>query len=285
MERLKQKRSAAQTAFTKRANHLNTRANALDESDLKAEWRFFRGEHTRVTDAGFEYAMALREAEDDEAIKKADQIDEKITDCNRKFDEVKDLVFNSFWTRFAEEQIATLMKEACSALDQAEATDHLQISKMERELINKNLEREVYEVDNLVTDWMTMIPQAKLKEAKTNIRMLKKRQVKLCDKWAWQCDAWNEGVDEQKEQVRTKEDNGEKQGQTNEPPALTNPSNQNLPAESPITPTYSSYGALPNAASMPGQVHGVPSMYPAPLSFRPQITLERTHERLLPLES
>lgn len=37
MEKLKQKRSVAQTAFTKRANHLASRVNSLDESELKRE--------------------------------------------------------------------------------------------------------------------------------------------------------------------------------------------------------------------------------------------------------
>lgn len=124
-ERLRQKRSAAQTAFTKRANHLTSRAKALEERDLKAEWRELKGDHSRVEDAGFEYAMALRELEDEEATKKADQVDEKTLECDRKFDAVKHLIQNSFWTRFAEEQISTLLNEANSALDQAEATDHL----------------------------------------------------------------------------------------------------------------------------------------------------------------
>lgn len=62
-ERLRQKRSAAQTAFTKRANHLTSRAKVLEERDLKAEWRELKGDHSRVEDAGFEYAMALRELE------------------------------------------------------------------------------------------------------------------------------------------------------------------------------------------------------------------------------
>lgn len=82
-------------------------------------------------------------------------------------------------TRFAEEQITTLVKEADSALNKAEATDHLKLSRMERELLNKNLEREVYEVNSLVVGWTGLIPQAKLTESKACSRTLRKHQEKL----------------------------------------------------------------------------------------------------------
>lgn len=82
LERLKQKRSAAQTAFTRRANYLTSRASALGESEMRSEWRNFKVDHSRVRDAGFEYATALREVDDDEAKKKAENIDGKTAECD-----------------------------------------------------------------------------------------------------------------------------------------------------------------------------------------------------------
>lgn len=143
LERLKQKRSAAQTAFTRRANYLTSRASALGESEMRSEWRNFKVDHSRVRDAGFEYATALREVDDDEAKKKAENIDGKTAECDCKFDETEQIILISFWTRFAEAEITTLTEEAGSAMDQAEDTDHHHMTRRECELIHRNLEREV----------------------------------------------------------------------------------------------------------------------------------------------
>uniref|UniRef100_A0AAV2KLG9 Uncharacterized protein n=1 Tax=Knipowitschia caucasica TaxID=637954 RepID=A0AAV2KLG9_KNICA len=153
MERLRQKRTAAQAAFTKKANNLTSRVNPLEEGDVKAEWMNFKEDHNRVTDLGFEYSTALRELEDEEASVKANQIDERTHECDKKFDGVKLLVLNNLWTRFAKDKISDLVEEANLALDQAEAKDYQLLSRMERELINKDLEREVFEVNSLVTEW------------------------------------------------------------------------------------------------------------------------------------
>lgn len=82
LERQKQKCSAAQTAFTKRANLLTSRVNALGEREMRSEWRNFKVEHSRVTDTGFEYATALREVNSEEAKRKAEDIDEKTAECD-----------------------------------------------------------------------------------------------------------------------------------------------------------------------------------------------------------
>lgn len=82
LERLKLKRSAAQAAFTKRADHLVSRANALSETELRGDWRNLKMEHTRVHDTGFDYATALREDEEDEEATKVDKVDEKTTQCD-----------------------------------------------------------------------------------------------------------------------------------------------------------------------------------------------------------
>lgn len=123
-------------------------------------------EHSRVTDAGFEYATALREADSEEAKKKAENIDEKTAECDCKFDEAEQIVLRSFWTRFAEEEIATLAEEAESAMNQAEATDYEQMTRRQRELMNKNLEREVYEFERGLNEWIDLIPRSKVTESK-----------------------------------------------------------------------------------------------------------------------
>lgn len=75
LEKLKLKRSAAQTAFTRRANYLASRANALGENEMVGEWRHFKSERSKVRDAGFEYITALREAGDDHAEEMAVLVD------------------------------------------------------------------------------------------------------------------------------------------------------------------------------------------------------------------
>lgn len=210
LERLKLKRSAAQTAFTKRANHLTSRANALSETELRSEWRNLKVEHARVTDVGFDYATALQEEDDEEATKKAEEVDEKTAQCNIKLDETEQILRTSFWTRFAEEAFTTLVEEAELALDQAETTDPQKVNMRERELVNRNLERNIYEVTTAVNEWMDFIPRPNLKQSRDRTRKLKRRQERLWDKWAWN-QADDEDEKEQKRHDRDKEQdkNGE----------------------------------------------------------------------------
>ncbi|ROL48122.1 hypothetical protein DPX16_9932 [Anabarilius grahami] len=198
LERLKQKRSAAQTAFTKRANYLTSRVNALEESEMKSELRNFKVDYSRVRDAGFEYAMALRKVDDEEVKKKAESIDEKIAECDCKFDETKQIILTSFWTRFAEAEITSLAKDAGSAMDQVEVTNYHHMTRRERELINRNLEREVCSLERGLDEWKELIPQSNATELKDQIRKLKKRREKLWDEWAWQSDSQSD--DEMKAQ-------------------------------------------------------------------------------------
>ncbi|CAK6972110.1 hypothetical protein DPX16_9932 [Scomber scombrus] len=213
LERLKQRRSAAQTAFTRRANYLTSRATALGESEMVGEWRTFKSDHLRVRDAGFEYVTALREAEDERAEEIAEQIDKKTAECDNKFDETEQVVLKSFWTRFAEEAITTLANEAESAMDKAEETDYHQLSRKQCDLMNKSLEREVYELEKEVNDWMNLIPRSMLTESKDCVRKLKKRREKLWDEWAWQGNSQgfclvSKRKSQMKRQRKTKVDNG-----------------------------------------------------------------------------
>ena len=130
-------------------------------------------------------SLTLREEDDEEARRNTEQVDWKTAQCDRKFDETEQIVKGSFWTRFAEEAITTLAKEAELALDQAEATNHQQMTRRERELVNRDLEREVFELIKGVNVWMDLIPRSKLTESRDRSRKLKKRHEKLWDKWTW----------------------------------------------------------------------------------------------------
>ena len=185
LERLKQRRSAAQTTFTRRANQLTSRVNAMGEDEMIGEWRSLKSEHSKFRDAGFEYATALREAEDERAEEMAEHIDAKTAECDRKFDDIEQIVLKSFWTRFAEEAITTLATEA---MDQAEAADYHQMTRRQRDLKNRSLEREIADLEKEVKDWISLIPRSKVTESKECIRKLKKRCEKLWDEWAWQGD-------------------------------------------------------------------------------------------------
>ena len=184
LERLRLKRTTAQTAFTKRANQLTSRANALSEAELRSEWRNLKVEHTRLADAGFEYAAALREEGDEDAKTKAEQAEEKTAQSNIKLDETENHLRTVFWTKFAEEAFTTLVEEAEEAMDEAEGTDHEKLNKRQRELVNKNLEREIYDVTNILTEWTVFIPAPNLKQSRDRTRKLKRRQQRLWDKWS-----------------------------------------------------------------------------------------------------
>lgn len=153
---------------------------------MLGEWRSFKAEHSRVRDTGFEYVTVLREADDERAGEMVDLTEEKTAECDRKFDETEQIVLMSFWTRFAEEAITTLAKEAESAINQAEGINYHQITGKQRNLMNRSLEREVFRLEKEVNGWINLIPTPKLTELKDCVRKLNKRHEKLWDEWAWQ---------------------------------------------------------------------------------------------------
>lgn len=286
LEKLKQKRSAAQTAFTKRANHLASRASALGEEELVGELRIFKKEHLKVRDAGFEYTTALREDDDEHVIQLAEQVDEKTAECDRKFDETEQIVLMNFWTRFAGKSITTIANEAESAMNQAEATDYRQMTKRQRELVNRNLEREIFELEKEVREWMSLIPSPRLAESKDCIRKLKKRREKLWDEWSWQSGGEEEESDDKVELnqagERSKLEEAAPLGAqfSAEPlhPADIQPAS-NLQPNQPTGIPNLSYGTLPDAASTPNgtlnATQGGSGMNSGTYNVKPLISLER----------
>jgi len=289
LERLKQRRSAAQTAFTRRANHLTSRVNALEESDMIGEWRSFKSEHSRVRDSGFEYATALRETDDERAEEMAEHIDAKTAECDRKFDDTEQIILKSFWTRFAEEAITTLATEAASAMDKAEATDYHQMTRRQRDLMNRSLEREIFGLEKEVNDWISLIPRPKATESKECVRKLKKCREKLWDEWMWQgnTQGWvlsgveeeepDEAVEQNQDGQRSKpsEDAAPLGAQPN--PDLFDPGNTLQPSLPSVPPNLS--GVPPDAASTPNgtfrALQGGSSLNTGTYNVKPLISLER----------
>lgn len=52
-------------------------------------------------------------------------------------------------------------------MDQAEATDHQHMTRRERELIHRNLEREVYNLERGLDEWKDLIPSPRQQSEKT----------------------------------------------------------------------------------------------------------------------
>lgn len=104
---------------------------------------------------------------------------EKTAGCDRKFDETEQIVLMSIWTRFAEGSITTLAREAKSAIDEAEKTDYKQKTRKQHDLMNKSLERDIFELEKDIDDWMMLIPRPELTKIKDCIRKLRKRHEKL----------------------------------------------------------------------------------------------------------
>lgn len=295
LERLKQRRSAAQAAFTRRANHLTSRVNALGESEMISEWRSFKSEHSKVRDAGFEYATALREA-DEHAEEMAEHIDAKTAECDHKFDQTEQIVLKSFWTRFAEEEITTIANEAASAIDQAETTDYHQMTGRQCDLMNRSLEREIFVLEKEVDNWMNLIPRPKVTESKELIRKLKKRREKLWDEWTWQGETQGRflpGIEKEElgESIEQNQDRQQsKAGQkamslgTQPNSDLFNSGNTQLPVEGtqpnlPCGPPNTRYGVFPDNTSMQdGTFRTLQSgsgMISGTHSVKPLISLER----------
>lgn len=119
LEKLKSVRSRAQASFTKRA-HTLTKPGLLEPTEVLSEWKIFRTDFSKVMDAGYEYAEALRESTDKEVIESANQVDGKTAECENRFLEVKNATQETFWTSYAEEVFFKQVKTAESAITEIE---------------------------------------------------------------------------------------------------------------------------------------------------------------------
>ncbi|KAM3603141.1 uncharacterized protein V6R79_017157 [Siganus canaliculatus] len=90
------------------------------------------------------------------------------------FDETEQIVLRSFWTRFIKEEITMLAADAESSMDKVETANHQQMIRRQCELMNRNLEQEVYELKRGLNEWIDLIPRAKVTESRDHNRKLRK---------------------------------------------------------------------------------------------------------------
>ncbi|CAL8388968.1 unnamed protein product [Boreogadus saida] len=184
LENLKTVRSRAQASFTKRA-HTLTKPGLLETTEILREWKIFRTDFSKVTDAGHEYAVALRESTDDKVIASAGQIDVKTEECENKFLEVKKAAQEAFWTGYAEEAFFKQAKTANSAITQAEEQAqnlfYQEVNPLKSRLRNRGLEREVTELGEMLEEWEELVPGTKAIDLRTRHKALKKRVLALSD--------------------------------------------------------------------------------------------------------
>lgn len=182
LEKLKSVRSRAQASFTKRA-HTLTKPGFLEPTEVLKEWKLFRVDFSKVIDAGYEYAEALRESTDKEVIESATQIDVKTAECEKRFLEVKKATQGIFWTSYAEEAFFRQAETAESAITQAEEEEvNFRKSIKDRRLRNRGLEREVIELEEMLVEWKELVPGPKTLDLRTRHKTLKKRVLVLSDK-------------------------------------------------------------------------------------------------------
>lgn len=77
--------------------------------------------------------------------------------------------------------------------------------------MNRSLEREVFELDRELNEWINLIPTPRVTESRDRMRKLKKRREKLWDEWVWQgsTQGWDlSGVEEEEpdEEVEQNQD-------------------------------------------------------------------------------
>ena len=181
LEKLKSGRSRAQASFTKRGNTL-TKPGLLESTEILREWKIFKADFSKVTDAGHEYAEALRESTDEEVKTSADQIDAKTAECENKFLKVKKAAQGTFWTGYAEEVFFKQAKTAESAITQAEEEEGNPLKSIrDRRLRNRGLEREVNELGEMLVEWKELLPGSKEIDLRTCHKALKKRVLALSD--------------------------------------------------------------------------------------------------------
>ncbi|KAJ8014532.1 hypothetical protein DPEC_G00041200 [Dallia pectoralis] len=182
LDKLKSVRSRAQASFTKRA-HILTKPGFLEPTEVLKEWKLFRTDFSKVTDAGHEYVEALRELMDEEVQVFADQIDVKTAECENRFLEVKVATQETFWTSYAEEAFFKQVNTAETAITQAEEEEvNPRKSIKDRRLRNRALDREVVELGEMLVEWTELVPGSKALDLGTRHKTLKKRVLALSDK-------------------------------------------------------------------------------------------------------
>lgn len=260
LDKLKSVRSRAQASFTKRG-HTLTKAGLLEPGELLSEWRSFKEDFSRVTDAGHEYAEALRESADETVRASAEQIDQKTSECADRFLEAKRATQEAFWNGFAEAAFFTQAKTTDTALTQAEEEElNPQRSFKDRRLRNMGLDREVAELGGMLEEWKDLIPASKAVALRARYGTLRKRALALSDKLA--ADEEDEGSGRQQGSVA-----GDSLADF-----VNNPALQSSPDKSIDVKLESNTNrGIPSMNTQP-RLQG---LYQGGLEQRPQISLER----------
>lgn len=179
LDKLKSARSRAQAAFTKRGNAL-IKPGLLEPLEILNEWKMFKIDFTKLTDIGYEYAEALREADDDAT---AVLIGTKTAECEDRYLEVKTATQKIFWESHAEQAFTTQAKTTESAIASAEQEDQDPLRSIkDRRLRNRALDREVADLLDMQNGWGELIPGPTALDMKTAYKSLKRRVVALEDR-------------------------------------------------------------------------------------------------------
>lgn len=253
-------RSRSQASFTKRC-HTLTKAGLLEPGEILREWKSFREDFCKVTDAGYEYTEALKESTDETVKASAEQIDQKTGKCADRFLEVKQATQEAFWNGFAEAAFFTQAKTVDTALTQAEEEDlNPQRSFKDRRLRNIGPDREVTELGEMLEEWKDLIPASKAVDLRTHFGTLRKKILALSDKLV--VDEEDQGSGKQQGSV-----DGNSLADFSKNPALQSSPDKSID----VNMESNTNKGVPTTNTQP-RLQG---LYPGGFNLRPQISLER----------
>lgn len=174
-KQLKQERTVAKSAFTKRANYLSGMADSLTEPELWHEFKALTIGARKVTEANANLrsglladieAANLDEGEEEELNAQQEVgLKKTVTECAKRVDEVREIVRTNLWSRYGEEELVTAIKNAEVACVTA---DNTSVSALTRDGYEMQLmfAEKVIDACKKLVYWEMWIPET----VKVNLR-------------------------------------------------------------------------------------------------------------------
>lgn len=175
-KQLKQERTVAKSAFTKRANYLSGMAESLTESELWQEFKALTIEARRVTEANedlraglladMEAAKADEGEEEELGAQQEADLKKTVIECAKRVDEVKEVVRTNLWSRYGEEELVTAIKDAEMACVTADKTSVSALTRHGYEMQLMFAEKMIERACKKLVYWEKWIPET----VKANLR-------------------------------------------------------------------------------------------------------------------
>lgn len=180
LEQLKAARTTAKRQFTRLANSVSRMHATMTEDELRDSFRKLSIEANKVLEANDDIeAQHTEESGADELNEqqKAD-INKAASDCLKKLDELKDLIFKTAWEKYGEEKLNLAVEAAEEAAERVAAISPSE-NKAAFDFMIEHLEKLFTTASELNLTWKCWAPPAEQQALQSRMRELRKALPKL----------------------------------------------------------------------------------------------------------